>query len=122
MRPYRVMDRVGPSQKSSSNISFRCFKEIWKVGKVGKVGEVGKVGKEDKEDRLRELQLPTLYQILQQSNKKGEKRNEQFCCESLENVDFIESLKFGLLETATNLCIHTICCMCVVLIAMFTSS
>ncbi len=86
--------------------SVRCFKQIWKVGKVGKVGEVGKVGKEGKEDRLRELRLPTLYQILQRSNKKGEKINEQFCCGSLENVDLIERLKFGLLETATNLHIH----------------
>ena len=50
--------------------SVRCFNQIWKVGKVGKVG---------KEDRLRELHLPTLYQILQQSNKKGEKINDQFC-------------------------------------------
>ncbi len=77
-----------------------------KVGRVGNLGKVGKVGKAGKEDRLRELRLPTLYQILQQSNKKGEKRNKQFCCGSLENVDFIESLKFGLLETATNLYIH----------------
>jgi hypothetical protein len=30
------------------------------------------------------LALPTLYQILQQSNKNGEKRNEQFCCRNLE--------------------------------------
>jgi hypothetical protein len=44
---------------------------------VGKVGRVGKVGKEG---RLREKQLPILYQILQQSNKNGEKINEQFCC------------------------------------------
>ena len=36
----------------------------------GKVGKVGKVGKEG---RLREKQLPILYQILQQSNKNGEK-------------------------------------------------
>ncbi len=41
------------------------------------VGRVGKVGKEGKEGRLREQQLPTLYQILQQSNKNCEKINEQ---------------------------------------------
>jgi hypothetical protein len=28
----------------------------------------------------------TLYQILQQFNKNGEKVNEQFCCGSLEKV------------------------------------
>jgi hypothetical protein len=32
--------------------------------------------------------LPTLYQILQQSNKNGEKRNEQLCCGNLEKVCF----------------------------------
>jgi hypothetical protein len=43
---------------------------VGKVGKVGKVGRVGKVGKEGQEGRLREYQLPILYQILQQSNRK----------------------------------------------------
>jgi hypothetical protein len=42
---------------------------------------MSEVGKEGKEDRLRELRLPTLYQILQQSNKKGEKINENFFVE-----------------------------------------
>ena len=45
----------------------RCFKEICEVGKVDKVVMVGK------EVRLREQRLPTLYQILQQSNKNGVK-------------------------------------------------
>jgi hypothetical protein len=58
--------------------------EVGKVGKVGKVGRVGKVGKVGKEGRLRELQLPILYQILQQSNKSGQKINEQFCCGNFE--------------------------------------
>ncbi len=49
----------------------------------GKVGKVGKVGKEG---RLREKQLPILYQILQQSNKNGEKINEPFCCGNLEKA------------------------------------
>jgi hypothetical protein len=49
----------------------------------GKVGRVGKVGKEG---RLREEQLPILYQILQQSNKNGEKINEKFCCGNSEKV------------------------------------
>jgi hypothetical protein len=57
-----------------------------KVGKVGKVGRVGKEGKVGKEGRLREKQLPILYQILQQSNKNGEKINEQFCCGNLEKA------------------------------------
>jgi hypothetical protein len=43
-------------------------------------GKVGKVGKK------REKQLPILHQILQQSNKNGEKINEQFCCENLEKA------------------------------------
>jgi hypothetical protein len=34
------------------------------------------------------LALPTLYQILQHSNKNGEKRNEQFCYGNLEKVLF----------------------------------
>jgi hypothetical protein len=63
-----------------------CFKQIWKVGKVGKVGKGGKVGKKGKEGRLREWRLPTPYQILQQSNKNGEKINEQFCCGRLKKV------------------------------------
>jgi hypothetical protein len=46
----------------------------------------GKVGKVGKEGRLREKQLPILHQILQQSNKNGEKINEQFCCENLEKA------------------------------------
>ncbi len=45
------------------------------VGKVGKECMVGKVGKVGKEGRLREQRLPTLYQILQQSSKNGEKIN-----------------------------------------------
>jgi hypothetical protein len=59
-----------------------CFKQIWKVGKIGKVGKVGKVGmvgkagKMGKEGRLREELFPTLNQILQQSNKNGEKIKE----------------------------------------------
>jgi hypothetical protein len=57
-----------------------------KVGKVSKVGRVGKVGKVGKEGRLREQQLPILYQILQQSNKNGDKINEQFCCGNLEKA------------------------------------
>ncbi len=57
------------------------------VGKVGRVGKVGKVGKDGKEGRLREQRLPTLYQILQQSNKNGEKINEQFCSGNLEKFD-----------------------------------
>ena len=60
--------------------------KVCKVGKVGKVGRVGKVGKVGKEGRLREKQLPILYQILQQSNKNGEKINEQFCCGNLEKA------------------------------------
>ncbi len=52
----------------------------------GKVGRVGKVGKVGKEGRLRGKQLPIFYQILQQSNKNGEKINEQFCCENLEKA------------------------------------
>jgi hypothetical protein len=40
------------------------------------VGKAGKIGKEGKEDRLREELFPTLNQILQQSNKNGEKINE----------------------------------------------
>ncbi len=59
---------------------------VGKVGKVGKVGRVGKVGKEGKEGRLREWRLPTLYQILQQSNKNGEKINKQFYCGNLGKV------------------------------------
>ncbi len=55
--------------------------KVGKVGKVGRVGKVGKVGKEGNEGRL-----PTLYQILQQSNKNGVKINEQFCCGNLEKV------------------------------------
>jgi hypothetical protein len=31
--------------------------------------------------------LPTLYQILQQSNKNGEKINEQFCCGNWKKFD-----------------------------------
>ncbi len=38
---------------------------------MGKVVKVGKVGKEGKEGRLLEYRLPT--QVLQQSNKNGEK-------------------------------------------------
>jgi hypothetical protein len=39
--------------------------------------------------------LPILYQILQQSNKNGEKINEQFCCGNLEKVKFcIQIFKF----------------------------
>ncbi len=57
-----------------------------KVGKVGKVGRVGKVGKVGKEGRLREKQLPILHQILQLSNKNGEKINEQFSWENLEKA------------------------------------
>jgi hypothetical protein len=60
--------------------------KVGNVGKVGRVGKVGKVGKEGKDGRLRESQLPILYQILQQSNKNGEKINEQFCCGNLEKV------------------------------------
>jgi hypothetical protein len=60
--------------------------KVGKVGEVGKVGRVGKVGKVGKEGRLREYQLPILYQILQKSNKNGEKRNEQFCWGNLEKV------------------------------------
>jgi hypothetical protein len=57
-----------------------------KVGKIGRVGKVGKLSKEGNEGRLREQQLPILYQILQQSNKNGEKISEQFCCGNLEKV------------------------------------
>jgi hypothetical protein len=60
--------------------------KVGMVGMVGKVGKVGRVGKVGKEGRLRELQLPILYQILQQSNKNGEKINEQFFCGNLETV------------------------------------
>jgi len=60
--------------------------KVCKVGKVGKVGRVGKVGKVGKEGRLREKQLPILYQILQQSNKNGERINKQFYCGYLEKV------------------------------------
>ena len=60
--------------------------KVGKVGKVGRVGKVGKVGKVGTEGRLREKQLTILYQILQQSNKNGEKINEQFCCGNLEKV------------------------------------
>ncbi len=60
--------------------------KVGKVGMVGKVGKVGRVGKVGKEGRLREKQLPILYQILQQSNKNGEKINEQFCCGNLEKA------------------------------------
>ncbi len=60
--------------------------KVGKIGKVGKVGRVGKVGKVGKEGRLREKQLPILYQILQQSNKNGEKINEKFCCGNLEKA------------------------------------
>ncbi len=45
---------------------------VGKAGKVGKVGRVDKVGKVGKEGMLRDQRLPTLYQILQLSNKKGE--------------------------------------------------
>ncbi len=58
------------------HVNFTLSRQVGKVGKVGKVGrvgKVGKVGKEGKEGRLREQQLPILYQILQQSNKNGEK-------------------------------------------------
>ncbi len=56
----------------------------WDVGsgtrptqkQLKKKKKVGRVGKEGKEGRLREQRLPTLYQILQQSNKNGEKINE----------------------------------------------
>ncbi len=60
--------------------------EVGKVGKVGKGGKVGRVGKVGKEGRLREKQLPILQQNLQQSNKNGEKINEQFCCDNLEKA------------------------------------
>jgi hypothetical protein len=62
--------------------------KVGKVVKVGKVGRVGKVSKVGKEGRLREKQLPILYQILQHSNKNGEKIYEQFCCENLEKAYF----------------------------------
>jgi hypothetical protein len=57
-----------------------------KVGNVGKVGKAGRVGKVGKESRLREKQLSILYQIFQQSNKNGEKINEQVSCGNLEKV------------------------------------
>ncbi len=46
----------------------------------------GKVGKVGKEGWLLDKQLPILYQILQQSNKNGEKINEQFVVENLEKA------------------------------------
>ncbi len=49
--------------------------KVGKVSKVGKVGRVGKVCKVGKEGRLREYRMPTLYQILQQTNKNGERIN-----------------------------------------------
>jgi hypothetical protein len=69
--------------------------KVGKVGKVGRVGKVGKVGKEGKEGRLSEEQLPILYQILQQSNKNGEKINEQFCCGKFgKSLIWIQIFKF----------------------------
>jgi hypothetical protein len=72
-----------------------CPTQIWKVGKIGKVGKVGKfgmvgkAGKIGKEGRLREELFPTLNQILQQSNKNGEKINEKQKNETiLKNVCF----------------------------------
>ncbi len=63
--------------------------KVGKVAKVGRVGKVGKVGKEGKEGRLHELQLPILYQILQQFNfnKNGEKINEQLFVEIWKKFD-----------------------------------
>ncbi len=59
-------------------ISYRRLCPVFLTNLEGKVGKVGKEG------RLLEKQLPILYHILQQSNKNGEKINEQFCCGNLE--------------------------------------
>ncbi len=37
--------------------------------------------------------MPTLYQILQQSNKNGEKINEQFCCGNWKKFDLDTNIK-----------------------------
>ncbi len=57
------------------------------LGKVDKVGTVGKVGKEGKEGRLQEQRLPSLYQILQQSNKNVEKSMNNFVVEVWKEFD-----------------------------------
>jgi hypothetical protein len=61
--------------------------KVGEVGKVGKVGRVGKVGKVGKEGRLRELRLPILYQILQQSNKNGEEEINNFIVDIWKKFD-----------------------------------
>ncbi len=69
--------------------------KVGKAGKVGKVDRVGKVGKVGKEGRLREYRLPTLYQILQQSYKNGERINKQFYCGYFEkSLIWIQIFKF----------------------------
>jgi hypothetical protein len=90
---HKICNKLNSKQISSSliwlslyfpNQTFaRTQCPVFLTNLEGKVGRVGKVGKEG---RLREKQLPILYQILQQSNKNGEKINEQFCCGNLEKA------------------------------------
>ncbi len=47
--------RILTNMFSTSEVSVRCFKQIWKVGKVGKVDKVGKVGKVVRDNSLPEF-------------------------------------------------------------------
>ncbi len=40
----QLQNTASLNSRTTSKVSVRCFKQIWKVGKVGKVGEVGEVG------------------------------------------------------------------------------